>query len=64
LLELSIDEPSDIETDNQETECEMVGWVNQFKDRDQMGAFVIREMNFRALTILGSVWTIYGKISF
>jgi hypothetical protein len=36
---------------------EVVGWINQFEDWDQLGAFVIREINFKVLINLGSVLT-------
>jgi hypothetical protein len=42
----------------------MVGWINQFQDRDQLGAFVIREINFMVLIKLGSLLTMYATISF
>jgi len=42
----------------------MVGWINQFRDRDQVGAFVIREINFRGLIKLESPLTMYATISF
>jgi len=42
----------------------MVGWINQFQDRDQMGAFVVREINFRVLINLDSPLTMYATISF
>jgi len=42
----------------------MVGWINYVQDRDQMGTFVIREINFMVLIKLGSVLTMYATISF
>jgi len=42
----------------------MVGWINQFQGREQMGAFVITEINFKILIKLESPLTMYATISF
>jgi hypothetical protein len=43
LARISIDKPSDTETDIQEIGCEMVGWVNEFQNSDQRVGFCDKE---------------------
>jgi len=42
----------------------MVGWINQFQDSDQVGAFMLMEINFRVLIMMVSVLSMYPTISF